>query len=111
MNQNLVKSFIFYIFSILVISFLLPKLAFAADTSTAPNAISDTLCNIIKQLKGPIGKGIATIAVIVLGIGLFLGKLSWPLFIATAIGIGLIFGAPTIVDWVGGTTGTASACP
>jgi type IV secretory pathway VirB2 component (pilin) len=108
MNQNLVKSFIFYIFSILVISFLLPKLAFAAEST---NAISDTLCNIIKQLKGPIGKGIATIAVIVLGIGLFLGKLSWPLFIATAIGIGLIFGAPTIVDWVGGTTGTASACP
>ncbi|AIL64868.1 Type IV secretory pathway, VirB2 components (pilins) [Rickettsiales bacterium Ac37b] len=64
------------------------------------DAISRVLCNIVKQLNGPIGKGISTIAIIVLGIGLFLGKLSWGLAVATAIGIGMIFGAAQIVAWI-----------
>ena len=71
------------------------------------DAISKVLCNVVKQLNGPIGKGIATIAIIVLGIGLFLGKLSWGLAVATAIGIGMIFGAAQIVVWISaGTVGT-----
>ena len=64
------------------------------------DAITDVLCNVVGQLKGPIGKAIATIAIIVLGIGLFMGKLSWPLALATAIGIGIIFGADGIVGWL-----------
>ncbi|AIL64866.1 Type IV secretory pathway, VirB2 components (pilins) [Rickettsiales bacterium Ac37b] len=74
---------------------------------TSNDAISTVLCNVVKQLNGPIGKGIATIAIIVLGIGLFLGKLSWGLAVATAIGIGMIFGAAQIVMWISaGTAGT-----
>ena len=72
--------------------------AFAASNN---DAITRVLCNVIQQLQGGIGKGIATIAIVVLGIGLFLGKLSWPLAVATAIGIGLIFGAAGIVGWIG----------
>ena len=51
----------------------------------------------------------ATIAVVVLGIGLFLGKLSWGLAMATAVGIGMIFSAGTIVNWLGGGTQTCSS--
>ena len=65
-------------------------------------AITYTLNNIVTALQGTLGKSIATIAVIVLGIGLFLGRISWPLAIATAVGIGLIFGAVSIIDWVSG---------
>lgn len=91
-------------------SVVLPKMAFAAD-----DTISTVLCNVVQQLQGGIGKAIATIAIIVLGIGLFLGKFSWPVAVATAIGIGMIFGAAGIVDWVssgtGGTDGDAAgAC-
>jgi type IV secretory pathway VirB2 component (pilin) len=64
------------------------------------NSIVDVLCNVIKQLQGGIGKAVATIAIIVLGIGLFLGKLNWTLALATAIGVGIIFGAGTIVSWL-----------
>lgn len=66
------------------------------------DVIASTLCIITKALKGPIGKAVATIAIVVLGIGLFLGKLSWPLAVATAIGIGLIFGSSEMVTWVSG---------
>ena len=78
----------------------LPELSFACAPCDV-DPIGDTLCNIVEKLQGRIGKGIATIAVIFLGIGLFLGKLSWGLAIAIGIGIGGIFGAGQIVSWMG----------
>ena len=91
---------------------ILPNIAMAS-ASGGTDAISQVLCNVLGQLQGGIGKGIATIAIIVLGIGLFLGKLSWPLALATALGIGLIFGAASVVSWVTSNTsgiGTAGSC-
>ena len=69
------------------------------------DAISGVLCIVVKALTGPIGKAIATIAIVVLGIGLFMGKLSWPLALATALGIGMIFGANEIVTWLAPDSG------
>jgi type IV secretory pathway VirB2 component (pilin) len=68
--------------------------------------IAATLCLISNALQGPIGKTVATIAVVVLGVGLFLGKLSWPLAVATAIGIGLIFGSSEMVSWLSNQSGS-----
>ena len=95
------------IFGLSAMAMMLPELSLA-DT----DPIGDTLCNIVTKLQGRIGKGIATIAVIFLGIGLFLGKLSWGLAIAIGIGIGGIFGASQIVNWMGssGYQATTSAC-
>ena len=76
--------------------------------SSSAGGIAGTMCKVTNALTGPIGKGIATIAVVVLGIGLFLGKLSWGLAMATAVGIGMIFSAGTIVTWLSGSAGT---CP
>ncbi len=87
----------------------------AFATTTNADAISNVLCAIVAKFNGPLGKGIATIAIIVLGVGLFLGKLSWPVAVATAIGIVLIFGAGQMVSWISGAgQGSASAdatCP
>jgi type IV secretory pathway VirB2 component (pilin) len=44
-----------------------------------------------------IGRGIATIAVMVVGVGAVLGKVSWGQALIVAIGISLTFGAPIIV--------------
>jgi type IV secretory pathway VirB2 component (pilin) len=77
---------------------LLPSISEAA--AQQGGAIADVLCRVRDALTGPIGRGIATIAVVALGIGLFLGKLSWGLAVATALGIGMIFGANTIVMWL-----------
>jgi type IV secretory pathway VirB2 component (pilin) len=48
------------------------------------------------------------IALVALGIGIFLGKLSWPLALATAVGITFIFSAGSIVGWL--TAGTTVSC-
>lgn len=80
----------------------------SATTAASSDAISGVLCAIVQKFNGPIGRGIATIAIIVLGIGLFLGKLSWPVAVATAIGIGLIFGAGQMVTWISAAGGNAA---
>ncbi len=98
----------------MVFAFLYLILVGQEAFASQQDAITQVLCNVIGQLQGGIGKGIATVAIVVLGIGLFLGKLSWPLAVATAIGIGLIFGAAGIVSWIssgaGNNGGTVSVC-
>jgi type IV secretory pathway VirB2 component (pilin) len=64
----------------------------------ATDAISSVLCRVSKLLTGGIGQAVATIGIVVLGMGLFTGKLSWTTAIATALGIGIIFGAGTLVN-------------
>lgn len=87
-------------FSFCLIAALLtmPDFAHAADET----GLSDVLCKIVTLLTGTVGKAISTIAIVVLAIGIFMGKLSWSLALATAIGIGLIFKAPQLVGWLSG---------
>ena len=59
------------------------------------------LCNVANWFKGPIGRGIATLAIIVIGVGALMGKVSWGMAIIVGIGIAVIFGAPTIVNELG----------
>lgn len=62
------------------------------------------LCKIVHAITGKVGRAIATIAVVFLGIGAFFGKVTWGLAVAVSIGIFAIFGASTIVSNFGGTT-------
>ena len=64
------------------------------------NAISLVLCNIVTLLTGGIAKTVAVVAIVVVAVGLFMGKFSWGVGLATAAGIGMIFGAPTVVRWL-----------
>ena len=80
---------------------MLPLEAMATDPMGA------MFCNVRNWVAGPVGKGIATIAIIVIGLGALMGKVSWGMAILVGIGIALIFGAGAIVDSV---TGEASDC-
>lgn len=53
---------------------------------------------IVDFITGPFGRLMAIIAVIGLGFLAFAGRLSWFTAGAVVIGIGLVFGAPAIVD-------------
>lgn len=82
---------------------LLPMDAMAqiVQSTTAPTGISDVLCNVVGWFNGPVGAGIATLAIIVIGIGALMGKVSWGMAIIVGIGVGVIFGAETIVAALG----------
>ncbi len=77
---------------------LLPMDALAASNSSDPSAIADTLCNVVGWFNGPVGAGIATLAIIVIGIGALMGKVSWGMAIIVGLGVAVIFGADTIVN-------------
>jgi type IV secretion system protein VirB2 len=70
-----------------------PDFALAADTN-----MGSTLCKAVGMMTGNTGKGLATIAVVVVGVGALLGKVSYGMAIMVATGIGIIFGAGTIVN-------------
>ena len=86
---------------------IIPDAAQATATDTA-GGITTVLCTVVTALTGPIGKAVGMIALVVLGMGIFLGKLSWPLALATALGITFIFSASTIMSWLSGGTATSS---
>ncbi len=74
---------------------MLPELAMAGDT------IGDVLCNVVEWFTGPVGQGIATLAIIVIGVGALMGKVSWGMAIIVGVGVAVVFGASSIVDELG----------
>jgi type IV secretion system protein VirB2 len=86
---------------------LMPELALALGGGGGGGAggdsiISGVLCAAVGWLTGNTGAGIATLAIIIIGIGALLGKVSWGMAIIVGIGVAVVFGAPTLVQSLGG---------
>jgi type IV secretory pathway VirB2 component (pilin) len=69
--------------------------------SGGPSSIEGALCEVISWFIGPIGKGIATLAIIIIGVGALMGKVSWGMAIIVGLGVAVIFGAPEIATLLG----------
>lgn len=92
-------SALFALFAIFSIGFININSAMAADSISS---VSGAMCNGYKIFNGPIGKTFALFAIVALGVGFFLGKVSWGTAIAIALGVGALFGAPTLVNLLTG---------
>lgn len=90
---------------------MLPDFAFAAGVDTP---MGNVLCTVVKWFTGNTGKGLATIAITIIGIGALLGKVSWGMAIIVGIGVAIVFGAAGLVDAMnagpGGSAVDASDC-
>jgi len=75
-----------------------------AVASTSVNTFSKSICNAFRIVTGSTGKTFAAFAIIATGIGFFSGKVSWGLMIGVSAGIATMFGAPSIVAAISGTT-------
>jgi type IV secretion system protein VirB2 len=64
----------------------------------ATTTIGSVLCGVVDWFTGTVGQGIATLAIIVIGVGALMGKVSWGMAIIVGIGVAVIFGAPAIVE-------------
>jgi type IV secretory pathway VirB2 component (pilin) len=60
------------------------------------------LCSIVYMVYGNLGRGLATLAIIVVGVGATLGKTSWGLAITVGVGIAVIFKASEILGLLTG---------
>ena len=84
---------------------LMPEFAAAGGGDT----IADVLCEVVNWFTGSVGKGIATLAIIIIGVGALMGKVSWGMAIIVGLGVAIVFGAgPLIQDLV--TTGSGNNC-
>lgn len=59
------------------------------------------LCTVQKWFTGNTGRGLATIAITIIGIGALLGKVSWGMAMIVGIGVAIVFGAAGIVSAMG----------
>jgi type IV secretion system protein VirB2 len=93
----------------LTLVMLLPDMAHAVGTHTR---MGNVLCTVSLWFTGNTGKGIATIAITVIGIGALLGKVSWGMAMIVGIGVAIVFGATMIVSTMGaGANGTDIGTP
>ncbi len=85
-----------------VIVVMLPDMAFAAVAAGGEDTpIGNAMCNVADWFTGSTGQGLATLAIIVIGVGALMGKVSWGMAIIVGLGIALIFGAATMVNSIG----------
>lgn len=79
---------------------LMPSIAMAAPWDAAIGAVAGTL-------QGTLGKGIAIVAVIALGLMAMAGKLEWMTAIKVVIGIVIMFSASQIINWIAPNAGVS----
>jgi type IV secretion system protein VirB2 len=96
--MNKVKFFV----AALVLGFSMVLSPMQANAAADFGGVGGKLCEVVRAITGNVGRAIATIAVVFLGIGAFFGKVTWGLAVAVSIGIFAIFGAANIVGRFGG---------
>jgi type IV secretory pathway VirB2 component (pilin) len=100
---------LFLLFAAVAVIMASSEAALAAVPNAADNdVVGQTLCRLVANLSGGIARGIATIAIFSVGVGLFLGKLNWGIAAATAAGVGIIFSAPKLVAFLSGDADNAN---
>ena len=85
-----------------------PDFAFAQIEATN-SPFGNVFCTVAGWFTGSAGKGLATIAITIIGIGALLGKVSWGMALIVGTGVAIIFGAVGIVN-VMGAGAEGSAC-
>ncbi len=112
MDKEFILRLLFSLAAVSVIMLAWNESAFATAASggDANDVVGQTLCRLVQNLSGGVARGIATIAIFAVGVGLFLGKLNWGIAAATAAGVGIIFAAPKLVAFLSGDANN-SACP
>lgn len=71
------------------------------DALAGPQRITSTICEVVNWFIGPVGTAIATLAIIIIGVGALMGKVSWGMAIIVGLGVAVIFGAPQIASLLG----------
>lgn len=89
------------ILSILCLTF--PHASHAFYGTGLEQRVGTVYCDIFDALQGTTAAGMATLAVIFLGIAAMYGKADKTMVVIVVAGIAVIFGAVVIVDFIGGS--------
>lgn len=86
---------------------LAPDFAHAQTEINTP--FGKVFCTVVAWFTGNTGKGLATIAITIIGVGALLGKVSWGMALIVGTGVAIVFGAAGIVDAMGADAATGCA--
>lgn len=86
-----------YTFASLAVLTLCLYTALATAAYATNSILGASICLVVQWMYGNIGRSIATLAVMIIGIGATLGKVTWGLAMTVAIGISVIFNAGILV--------------
>ncbi|WP_050897555.1 TrbC/VirB2 family protein [Orientia tsutsugamushi] len=91
---------------------LLSTSSIISAKTSQPDPIGEKLCDIIGILSGKTTKAICLIAIIVLGITVFTGKVNWSTAMITVIAIIIITQAPKVYEFIAGkdSNGSTTQC-
>ena len=82
--------------TVLSLAIYMALVTFAFASSNSP--MGTILCNVVDMItQGNLGKGLATLGVIVVGVGAAIGKVSWGLAMTVAVGIAVTIRAPDVL--------------
>jgi type IV secretion system protein VirB2 len=104
-RQNRTRQITVILLMLAVSQLLASDIAVAQATNQAFAPLQTVVQAVVDFITGPFGRLVAIIAVIGLGFLAFAGRLSWFTAGAVVLGIGLVFGAPAIVDQLMSTVG------
>ncbi len=80
----------------------------ASATGTSDTfTLTGPLCAIYKVFAGPIGKILAMMTLVAIGISFFMAKITWTVALTVVCGVAAIFGAPSLVKIM---TGGSNPC-
>ena len=82
----------------------------AEPAMAGQSPMGNVVCCIIGIIYGNLGRGLAVLAVIIVGVGATLGKVSWGLAITVAVGIATVFGAVPLVAFLVSNSATTVMC-
>lgn len=94
-------------FGALVLGFMLLS---TEPAMAQQSPMGNVICFIIGIVYGNLGRGLAALAVIILGVGATLGKVSWGLAMTVAVGVGTVFGAVPLVAFLVSGNSTTPVC-
>ncbi|MDX2113126.1 MAG: TrbC/VirB2 family protein [Alphaproteobacteria bacterium] len=99
------------IFFSVIVYFLMIACVYAnCQNNPAQTPMGDVLCRVVDFMYGNLGRGLATLAVITLGVGALLGKVSWGMAVTVGVGIAVIFNAETITAMLLGCGASNTFC-
>lgn len=89
--------------SVFISFFAIALLSLALIPSDASSAtLGLILCKAYWAVSGSVIRGLATLAVLSLGVGALFGKVSWALSVMVAVGIGTVMGASELASLITG---------
>ena len=103
MMTKCMKNDVFACFAVSALMFLgLGTIDAFATTNAAADSLGKGMCTIPEAvINGSIGRAIATIGIIIIGIMATLGRITWTQAMIVGVGIAVIFGAAALAEMLG----------